>query len=145
MAFTSTPNNHAQITAATSVSLLNLHKTTNLPSVGTYYISIQNDCKIHLITTNCCSNVSIDRKESINLVIILDLIHLAAWAVLPSFWKHIYSLPTGGNTVFVCKFNKLTDVAAINCAWWFGVEVVGMLEFFSLCFTRLYVVIICDA
>ena len=91
---------------------------------------------IPLSTTHCCSNVLIQKTESITLVIILDLIHLAAWAVLPSLWKHIDYLFTGGNSLVVCKFNKLTDVASINCAWWFVVEVVGMLICVSLCFTR---------
>ena len=57
-----------------------------------------------------------DRTESIALVSTLDLIYLAAWAVLPLLQKYIYSLPTGGNLVVVCKFIKLADVVAIRCA-----------------------------
>ena len=87
-------------------------------------------CNIPLGTIHCCSNLSIYRKESITLVIILDLIHLTAWAVLPYFWKHIYSLPTRGNPIVVCKFNITTDVLAIRCAWWLGVEVFGIISFF---------------
>ena len=42
---TSTPNHHDQWIAATSVNLLNLHKTKILPSVGKEYMCIQNDGK----------------------------------------------------------------------------------------------------
>ena len=45
------------------------------------------DCNTHLSTTHFCSNVSTKRTQSINLVIILDLTHLAAWADLPSIWN----------------------------------------------------------
>ena len=68
-----------------------------------------------------------ERTESITLLIILDLIHLAAWPFLSSFRKQIYSLPTEGNIVGVCKFHILEDVVAIRCEWWLGVEIVGML------------------
>ena len=70
---------------------------------------------VPLSTTHCCSNVSIERTESITLVIILDLIHLADWAFSPSFWENIYYLPTGGNIVGVCKFNILADMVAKLC------------------------------
>ena len=56
---------------------------------------------ITLSTTHGCTNVSIEITESIALVIILYLIHLAAWLDLPSFIKHIYDLPTGVNNVGV--------------------------------------------
>ena len=68
------------------------------------------DCNINFSRTHCCSNVSIERTESITLVIILDLIHLAAWSDLPSIIKHIYSLPTGGNIVGVLEVNLLEYV-----------------------------------
>ena len=54
----------------------------------------------------------------------------------PSFWKHIYSLLTGGNLVVVCKFKIFCDVVAIRCAWWLGVEVVVMLWFFFLMYHK---------
>ena len=95
---------------------------------------IRGYCNIPLRTTHFCSNVSTKRKKSITLVIILDLIHLAVWEYLPSIWKHIYYLPTGGNVLGVFSFNKLTDMALIRCACWFGVEVVGMISFFFLVF-----------
>ena len=98
----------------------------SIPMVCTWYFS-RVYCNITLSTSHCCSNVSIEITESITLVIIVDLIHLTAWAVLPSLWKHIYYLPTGGNIVGVCNFNILADVVAIRFAWWLGVEVVGML------------------
>ena len=47
--------------------------------------------------------------------IILDLINLAAWSDIPSFRKHIYYLPTGGNIVGVLEVNVLEDVEAIRC------------------------------
>ena len=70
-----------------------------------------------------------DRTESITLFIILYLIHLKAWSYLPSFIKHIYSLPTGGNIVGVLKFNTLEDVEAIYCELLLGVEIVEILSF----------------
>ena len=73
------------------------------------------DCNIPLSTTHFCSNVSIERTESITLVIILDLIHLAVWSDLPSFRKHIYYLPTEGNIVGVLEVNLLEYVEAIRC------------------------------
>ena len=42
---TSTPNHHAQIIAATSASLLNLHTATKLNPVGKQYMCFQNDGK----------------------------------------------------------------------------------------------------
>ena len=114
-----------------------LLKDWSIPIVFTLYL-IRSDCNITLCTTHCCSNVSIKITESTTLVIILDLIHLATWAVLPSFWKHLYYLPTEGNFVVVCKFNKLTDVVAIRCAWWFGIEVVGMLKSHFICVSQDY-------
>ena len=51
-----------------------------------------------------------ERTESITLLIILDLIHLAAWPVLSSFRKQIYSLPTGGNIVGVLEATVIEDV-----------------------------------
>ena len=117
----------------------------SIPMVWTQSFS-HGDWNITLSTTNCCSNVSIDRTESINLAIIFYLIHLAAWSVLPSFIKHIYYLPTGGNIVGVCSFNILEDVVAIICEWWLGVEMVGMLKFSSFavsqdCMSPLFVMI----
>ena len=84
-----------------------------IPTVCTWSFS-QGDFKIPLNTTHFCSNVLIKTTESITLVVILDLIHLAAREVLPSFWKHIYYLPTVGNIVGVFRFNILEDVVAIH-------------------------------
>ena len=84
-------------------------------------------CNIPLSTTHCCSNVSIEITEQIASVVILDLIHLAAWLDLPSFIEHIYNLPTGGNILGVLKFNLLVDVETIRCERWLGVEMVEML------------------
>ena len=67
----------------------------SIPMVCKWYFS-HSDCNIPLRTTHCCSNVLIDIIESITLVIVLDLIHLAAWSDLPFFIKHIYYLPTRG-------------------------------------------------
>ena len=104
------------------------------------------DCNIPLSSTHCCSNVSIERMESITLVIILDLIHLAAWSVLPLFWKHIYYLPTRVNIVGVFKFNILEDVVEIRYVWWLGVEMVAMLSFYFFgvsqdCMSSLFVIL----
>ena len=92
-------------------------------SIVAYYGSIsmvctwsfsRGDCNIHFSTTHCCSNLSIERTESITLVIILYLIHLAAWSDLIYFIKNIYYLPTGGNIVDVFKFSLLKDAEAIR-------------------------------
>ena len=99
--------------------------------VCTWYFN-RGNCNIPLSTTHCCSNVSIERTESITLVIILYLIHLEAWAVLPYFWKHIYYLSNRVNNVGVFKFNILEDVVAIRCEWWLVVEMVVMLYIFFL-------------
>ena len=85
-----------------------------IPMVCTCYFSC-GDCNIHFSTKNCCSNVSVEGTESINLVIILDLIHLVAWSDLPSFRKHIYSLPTVGNIVGVLEAHVLEDAEEIRC------------------------------
>ena len=116
----------------------------SIPMVFTWYLK-HGYCNIPLSTTRWCSNVSIQRTESITLVIIFYLIHLSAWAVLPSSWKHIYSSPTGVNIVVLFKFNVLTYVVVIQCAWLFEVEMVGMLQLFSFYITRLYVIIIFHA
>ena len=81
--------------------------------MGQYQLSVR-DFNIPLITTHCCSNVSIEITESIILVIIPYLIHLVAWLDLTSFIKHVYSLPTGVKIVGVLKFNLLEDVKAIH-------------------------------
>ena len=52
-------------------------------------------CNIHLITTHCCWNVSIDSMESMTLFNTLDLTHWAAWGYLLSTCKHKYYLPSG--------------------------------------------------
>ena len=61
--------------------------------------SRRDDCNIYLITTKCCSNVSIDRMESMALFNILNLTHWSAWRYLLLTWKHKYYLPNGGNCV----------------------------------------------
>ena len=71
-----------------------------------------------------------DLKSSISYHI-LDLTDLAAWADLPSIWKHIYYLPTGGIFAVLCRLKELASMSPIHCTWYFGVEVVGMLWFFS--------------
>ena len=111
-----------------------------IPMICTWYFSRIN-CNIIFSTTHCSSNVSIERTESITLVIIIDLIHLVAWSYLPFFRKHIYSLLTGGNIVGVLEVNVLEVVEEIRCEWCFGVE---MILCYFFCFTRLHVVIVCD-
>ena len=57
---------------------------------------------------------------------------MATWADLPSIWKHIFYLSTGGNFTALCKLKECTGMEMIRCAWSFGVEVFGMLWFFFL-------------
>ena len=54
----------------------------------------RDDCNIHFITTHFCSNMSIDRIESMALFNTLYLTHWAAWEDLLLTWKHKYYLPT---------------------------------------------------
>ena len=61
--------------------------------------SRRDDWNIHLITTYCCSNVSIYMMESMALFNTLYLTHWAAWGYLLFIWKHKYYSPTGGNSV----------------------------------------------
>ena len=63
----------------------------------------RDDCNIHLIITHFCSNMSIDRIESMALFSILDLTHCAAWGDLLFIWKHKYYLPSGGNCFVLCN------------------------------------------
>ena len=71
-----------------------------IPIVCKWYFS-RSDFNIPLSTTHCCSNVSIERTESITLVIVLDLIHLAAWSDLPSF-KNTYIIYQPEVISYVC-------------------------------------------
>ena len=71
-------------------------------------------CNIHLITTHCCSNVSIDRMESMALFNTLDLTHWAAWGDLLLTCKHKYYLPTGGNCVVFVNSTGARGKVVIN-------------------------------
>ena len=51
-----------------------VHNDWSIPTVFIWY-SRHDDCNIHLITTSCCSNVSIYRIESMDLFNIIDLTH----------------------------------------------------------------------
>ena len=79
-----------------------VHNDWSIPIVFIWY-SRHGDCNIHVITTHCCSNVSIDRIEPMALLIILDLTHCAAWGYLRLIWKHKYPLPAGSNYFVLCK------------------------------------------
>ena len=59
-----------------------------------------------------------------NLVIIPDLTHLAAWEDLSLIWEHKYSLPAGGNLVVVCNLTDTIGSVALNGVKWVGVDVV---------------------
>ena len=76
-----------------------VHNDCPIPIVF-IWSSRRDDCNIHLITTQCCSNVSIDRIELLALFSIHDLTHWAAWGDLLFIWKHKYSLPAGGVFLF---------------------------------------------
>ena len=65
--------------------------------------SRRDNFNIHLITTHCCSNVSIYRIESMALFNILDLTHWSAWGDLLFIWKLKCYLPAGGNLVVLCN------------------------------------------
>ena len=54
--------------------------------------------------------------QVVTLFVILNLTHLAAWADLPSIWKHVNYFPTGGNFAVVCKLNEQSEMTIIRCA-----------------------------
>ena len=87
------------------------------------------DCNIHLITTYCCSNVSIDSMESMALFNTLDLTHWAAWGDLMFIWKHKYSSPTGGNYVVFVNSTGARNKVVINGVKQGGVDVAWTLIF----------------
>ena len=89
----------------------------SMPMFCKWYFS-HGDWNIPSSTIHCCSNVLIEITESITLVIILDLIHLATWSDLPSFIKHIYSLPIG------CGLH--------HSGWYFGNTKHNSFDFFLL-------------
>ena len=86
-------------------------------SIPIFFIwsSRHDDCNIHLITTHCCSNVSIDRIESMALFNILDLTHWAARGDLLFIWKHKYYLPTRGYLVVLCNSTGAIGSVVFNC------------------------------
>ena len=109
------------------------------------YVIIQLQWLQHTLKHNTLLFTCINKKNS-TLVIILDLIHLAAWIGLPSFWTHIYYLPTVKNILGVFKFNILEDMVSIRSVWWLGVEMFGIIQFFILsvsqeCMSSLFVML----
>ena len=71
-------------------------------------------CNIPLITKQCCSNVSIERIESMALFVIRDFTHWASWEYLPLIWKQKYYLPAGGNCFVVCNSTGSIGSVAFN-------------------------------
>ena len=67
-----------------TIQLYSWYGEHEAPSICNTTVYISN-CNIPLSTTHCCSNLSIKITKSITLVIILDLIHLAACSDLPFF------------------------------------------------------------
>ena len=76
--------------------------------------SRHDDFNIHLITTHCCSNVSIDRMELMTIFNNLDFTHWEVWGDLLLTWKHKYSLPTGGNYVIFGNSTGTRGKVVIN-------------------------------
>ena len=91
--------------------------------------SRRDDCNIHLITTHCCSNVSIYRTESMALFNTLDLTHWAAWGDFLSTRKHKYSLPSGGKCVVFGNSTGKRGKLVINGVKLEGVDVAWTLIF----------------
>ena len=85
--------------------------------------SRRDDCNIHFITTLFCSNVSIDRIESMALYNTLDLAYWAAWVDFLLTWKHKYFLPTGGNYIVVVHSTGTRGKVVINGVKWVVVYV----------------------
>ena len=80
-------------------------------------------CRIPLITTYCCSSVSMERIELMALFIILYLTHWAAWEDLLLIWKHKYYLTAGGISVVVCNLTYWIGIVAFNGFKWVVVDV----------------------
>ena len=92
--------------------------------------SRRDDCNIHLIITHCCSNVLIDRMDSMTFVNTIDLTHWATWGYLLSTWKQKYSLSSGGKcVVFGTSIGKIGKVV-INGVKQGGVDVAWTLIFY---------------
>ena len=91
--------------------------------------SRRNDCNMNLITTHCCSNVSIYRMESMDLFNTLDLTHWLAWGDLLLTWKHKYYLPTGCNYVAFVKSKGARGKVVINGVKRGGLDVAWTLIF----------------
>ena len=98
--------------------------------------SICDYCNIHLITTHCCSNVSIDRMESMALFNILDLTHWSAWGYFLLTWKYKYYLPTGGNSVVFVNSTGERGKVVVNYVKRGGVNVALTLTFCVLGVTQ---------
>ena len=85
--------------------------------------SRRDDCNMHFITTHYCSNVLIDRMESMTLFNTLDLTHLAAWGDFLSTWKNKYSFPSGGKCVVFGNSTGKRGKLVINGVKWGDVDV----------------------
>ena len=92
--------------------------------------SIRGDCKIASITTHCCSNISTEGINSMDLFIILDLTHWAAWEYLPLIWKHKSYLPLWGNSFVVCNLTYAIVSVAFDRIKWVVVYVAWTMWFF---------------
>ena len=58
-----------------------------------------------------------------DLFSVRDLTHLSAWGDLLLIFKQKYSLPTGGNLVFVCNSTGAIVRLVFNGVKWGGVDV----------------------
>ena len=90
-----------------------LHNDRSIPIVF-IQSSRRDDCNIHLSSTHCFSNVSIERIESMVLFNIYELTHWAAREYLPLIWKQKYYLPDGSNCFVLWNSTKAIGSVVFN-------------------------------
>ena len=98
-------------------------------------------CNIHLITTYCCSNLSIEGIELMEIFIICDVTHWAAWEYFLFIWKHKYTLPARVIVLFYVtqQVQYVVQCLMVSNKWFiFGFNTVIL---FSWCYT--WVDVIC--
>ena len=106
--------------------------------------SRRDDCNIHFITTYFCSNLLIDRMESMALFNTLDLTHWAAWGDLLSTWKHKYYLPSGGKCVVFGNSTGKRGKVVLNGVKRGGVDVAWTLIFCFRGVTQEWISYVCE-
>ena len=105
----------------------------SIPTVFIWY-SRRGDCNIPFLKKHCCSNVSMEKIESMALLIIRYLTHWSAWEDPPLIWKHKYYLPAGAIFLVVCKSIGAIVIVVFNGVKWVVMDVAWRLYIFLWCY-----------